>query len=173
LFEREERLMCDRCGGVTDEQYSWRIERNIQTYGWTMQYVEGDGVRNPAFGYTLGLSLYRHPEIIVFDPDPAWAYLGVKPLAWAVMEGAVFDEGDDLSEYFPPPDTAELLRFPDSATHLFTANHMFRQPGDGPLPALQLIWPTRIALIQAADSRPPSDGGSTRDGRSGRDGGIR
>src|SRR5215216_4675289 len=80
--------MCDRCGGMTDDQYSQRLEQNILTYGWTVQFVEGDGVRNPAFGYTLGLSLREHPEIIVFDPDPSWVYLGVKPLAWAVMDGA-------------------------------------------------------------------------------------
>jgi hypothetical protein len=152
LFEREERFMCDVCGGMTDEQYARRLERNILTYGWTMQFVAGDGVRNPAFGYTLGLSLYGHPEIIAFDPDPDWVYLGLKPLAWAVQSGEVFDEGDDLSEYFPPPERAGLLRFPDSATHLFTANSMFRQPGEGPLPALQLIWPGRNGLIQAAVS---------------------
>ena len=146
--------MCDRCGGLTNEQYSRQIERNIQTYGWTMQYVESDGARNPGFGYSLGLSLYRHPEIIVFDPDPAWAYLGLKPLAWAVMDGAVFDEGDDLSAFFPPPETAELLRFPDSATHLFTANHMFRDPDESPLPALQLLWPHRVTLIQPTTSHP-------------------
>jgi hypothetical protein len=141
--------MCDRCGGLTDEQYSRQIEQNIRTYGWTLQYVNSDGERNPAFGYTLGLSLYRHAELIVFDPEPSWVYLGVKPLAWAVMDGAVFDEGDDLSAFFPPPDTAELLRFPDSATHLYTANQMFRQRGEGPIPALQLVWPTRTALIQS------------------------
>ncbi|MFI6825926.1 DUF4262 domain-containing protein [Kribbella sp. NPDC050241] len=140
--------MCDRCGGLTDEQYSRQLVQNIQTYGWTMQYVDGDGDRNPGFGYSLGLSLHDHPEIIVFDADPRWAYLSVKPLAWAVMGGAAFDEGDDLSEYFPPPEQAELLRFPDSATHLFTANSMFREPGAGPIPALQLIWPTRTGLIQ-------------------------
>jgi len=160
VFEREETSMCDRCSGVTDEQYSRQLEKNIQTYGWTMQYVEGDGVRNPAFGYTLGLSLYRHPEIIVFDPDPSWAYLGVKPLAWAVLDGAVFDEGDDLTEFFPPPETPALLRFPDSATHLFTANHMFRGQGEPPIPALQLLWPSRVTLIQTATSRPAPDGES-------------
>ncbi|MET9272635.1 DUF4262 domain-containing protein [Kribbella sp. NPDC003557] len=159
MFERKEKVMCDQCGGLTDERYSRQIERNIQTYGWTMQFVEGDGDRNPAFGYTLGLSLYRHPEIIVFEPEPCHAYLGLKPLAWAVMEGAAFDEGDDLSSLFPPPHTAELLRFPDSASHLFTANAMFRQPGQPPLPALQLVWPGRIALIQPSSSSPPPGGG--------------
>lgn len=153
--------MCDRCGGLTDEQYSRQIEQNIQTYGWTMQYVEGDGDRNPGFGYTLGLSLYQHPEIIVFEPEPSYALLSLKPLAWAVMEGAEFDEGDDLTGFFPPPHTAELLRFPDSALHLYTANSMFRRPGGPPVPALQLIWPDRAALINPPNSsRTP--GGSAR-----------
>jgi hypothetical protein len=151
--------MCDRCGGMTNEQYSRQLERNIQTYGWTMQYVEGDGRRNPAFGYSLGLSLYGHPEIIVFDPDPAWAYRGVQPLAVAVINGDVFDEGTDLAAYFPPPQSAALLRFPDSATHLFTANQMFRQPGDAPIPALQLVWATRTALIQPSGDHHAPEGG--------------
>ena len=150
--------MCDQCGGLTDERYSRQIERNIQTYGWTMQLVEGDGDRNPAFEYTLNLSLYQHPKIIVFEPEPCHAYLGLKPLAWAVMDGATFDEGDDLSELFPPPHTAELLRFPDSALHLFTANAMFRQPGQPSLPALQLVWPGRTGLIQPPSSCPGPDG---------------
>ncbi|TDD17734.1 DUF4262 domain-containing protein [Kribbella turkmenica] len=152
--------MCDMCGGLTGDQYSDRLERNILTYGWTMQFVQGDGERNPAFGYTLGLSLRNHPEIIAFDPDPAWVYLGLKPLAWAVQSGEVFDEGDDLTAFFPPPERAELLRFPDSAVHLFTANAMFRRPDDPPLPALQLIWPTRNPLLQttrAASARRPDE----------------
>lgn len=150
--------MCDRCAGMTDEQYSRQIERNLETYGWTMQYVEGDGDRNPGFGYTIGLSLRQHPEIILFDPDPAWSYLVLKPLAWAVLEGAVFDEGDDLSAFFPPPDSAELLRFPDPATHLLVANELFQGRGEGPLTALQLVWPTRTALIKPLGDRRPAEG---------------
>ncbi|MFG1908135.1 DUF4262 domain-containing protein [Kribbella sp. NPDC048928] len=160
MFEREEMVaMCDRCGGLTDEQYSRQIEQNIQTYGWTMQYVAGDRGRNPGFGYTLGLSLYQHPEIIIFEAEPCYAYLSLKPLAWAVMEGAEFDEGDDLSRFFPAPHTAELLRFPDSALHLYTANTMFRAAGRPPLPALQLIWPGRTALIQPSSSTDAPDEG--------------
>lgn len=150
--------MCDQCGGVTDEQYSRRIVDNIRTYGWTLQYVDADGERNPAFGYTIGLTLRGHPEFIVFDPDPTWAYLGVKPLAWAVLGGAVFDEGDDLTAYFPPPERAELLRFPDSSVHMFTANAMFRQPGDHPIPALQLIWTSGPRLGRPIATPPGYDG---------------
>ncbi|WP_433168372.1 DUF4262 domain-containing protein [Kribbella sp. CA-247076] len=148
MFEREERLMCDMCGGLTDDQYSDRLERNILTYGWTMQFVEGDGDRNPAFGYTLGLSLHDHPEIIAFDPDAAWVYLCLKPLAWAVQSGEVFDEGDDLSAYFPPPERAELLRFPDSTSHLFTAKHHV-PPAERPAP------PRPPARLANPHSPPP------------------
>lgn len=151
--------MCDMCGGLTDEQFSRQLEQTIQTYGWAMVYVEGDGDRNPAFGYTLGLSLYQHPEIIVFESDPCCAELSLKPLAWAVMEGVEFDEGDDLSCFFPPPNTAELLRFPHSAEHLYTANTMFRQPGRPPLPVLQLVLPSRTALIQPTGSTRTPGGG--------------
>ncbi|GAA1146256.1 hypothetical protein GCM10009630_50970 [Kribbella jejuensis] len=152
--------MCDLCGGLTDELFARQLEDKIQTYGWAMFYVSGDGARNPAFGYTLGLSLYEHPEIIVFDDEPAFAQPSLKPLAWAVMAGAEFDEGDDLSCFFPPPDTAQLLRFPDSATHLYTANTMFRQPGQPPLPALQLVVPSRTALMRPTGSGQAPHGGA-------------
>jgi hypothetical protein len=147
VFDREEKLMCDVCGGATAPEVLSSIEARIQTYGWTSLFVQGDGERNPAFGYTLGLSQYGHPEFIVFDPSPDAAYLSLKPLAWAVLGGQTFDEGDDLTAFFPPPDQAELLHFPDSATHLFTANTMFRAEGDPPLPALQLVRPRRTPLL--------------------------
>ncbi|HZX08791.1 DUF4262 domain-containing protein [Kribbella sp.] len=150
MFDREEMAMCDRCGDLTDEDYSRWLEENIQTYGWTMTYVPGDGGRNPAYGYTVGLSQYQHPEIITFESEPCYAFLSLKPLAWAVLEGTEFDEGDDLTAFFPPPQTAELLRFPDSELHLRRANAMYRRPGQPPLPALQLVWPSRITLIQPA-----------------------
>ncbi|TDD59693.1 DUF4262 domain-containing protein [Kribbella antibiotica] len=131
--------MCEMCGGVTTEEYSESTEARLRTYGWTHQYVEGDGERNPGFAYTIGLSQYGHPEIIVFDPREGSAYLCLKPLAWAVLEGSTFCEGDDLSAFFPPPDRVELLAFPDSGTHLFIANSIFRGAGEPPLPALQLV----------------------------------
>jgi hypothetical protein len=153
VFEREEKPMCDVCGGITAQEYADSIEARIRTYGWTVQYVEGDGERNPAFGYTIGLTQYDHPEIIVFDPVPDSAYLSLKPLAWAVLRGNSFDEGDDLSEFFPPPDVAELLSFPDSATHLFAANTIFRDADDPPVPALQLVRTARTPLLTSLRGR--------------------
>ncbi|MFF1816727.1 DUF4262 domain-containing protein [Kribbella sp. NPDC058245] len=145
--------MCDVCGGITAQEYADSIEARIRTYGWTVQYVEGDGERNPGFGYTIGLTQYDHPEIIVFDPGSDSAYLSLEPLAWAVLAGDSFGEGDDLSEFFPPPDRAELLSFPDSATHLFTANTIFRDVGDPPVPALQLVRTARNPFRTASGGR--------------------
>ncbi|MFK4089785.1 DUF4262 domain-containing protein [Kribbella sp. NPDC020789] len=145
--------MCHVCGGITAREYSSEIEARLRTYGWTVQFVEGDGERNPAFGYTIGLSQYDHPEIIVFDPVPVSAYLSLKPLAWSVLAGDTFGEGDDLSAFFPPPDRAELLNFPDSATHLFTANSIFRRAGEPALPALQLVRTARTPLLTAGGGR--------------------
>lgn len=151
--------MCDRCGNVTHQSYQRQLEEAIQTYGWAMQYVDGDGGRNPAFAYSLGLTVQGHPEFIVFDPDACLSYRGIKPLAWAVLQGRVFDEGDDLTEFFPQPDVAELLHFPHSATHLLAANYLFGRPEHDPVPALQLIWPSRIGLVQPIPSTRTPGGG--------------
>ncbi|WP_344151209.1 DUF4262 domain-containing protein [Kribbella yunnanensis] len=145
--------MCDVCGGITVPEVSRSIEAGIRTFGWAMLYVEGDGERNPAFGYTIGLTQYDHPEIIVFDPVPASAHLSLKPLAWAVLEGNTFGEGDDLTAFFPPPDRAELLQFPDSGAHLFTANSIFRGASDPPLPALQLVRSSLSPLLSRRGGR--------------------
>ncbi|MGZ0146554.1 DUF4262 domain-containing protein [Kribbella sp. WER1] len=147
------------CGNMSGDDYARWVEDNIRTYGWTMTYIPGEGSRNPGFGYTVGLSQYQHPEIIVFESEPCYAYLSLKPLAWAVLEGTEFDEGDDLSAYFPPPHTAGLLRFPDSEIHLYLANAMYRRPGDPPVPALQLVWPSRIALMQPVGNGQAPDRG--------------
>jgi hypothetical protein len=133
--------MCDVCGGLSDDEYSEQLATSIGTFGWCLQYVLGEDRRNPGYAYTVGLSLHRHPELIIFDHLAERAYLALEPLAWAVLEGRRFDEGDDLSEYYPPPGRAELLRFPDSSTHLLLANVMFRDPGEPPIAALQLLWP--------------------------------
>jgi hypothetical protein len=140
--------VCHLCDGMTEQDYRVRIIRGIHQYGWAVQYVESDGDRNPSFAYTVGLSRVCHPEIIVFDCTPERGYHALRQLAWPVVIGMRFDEGDDLSDFYPPPERAELLRFPDSSTHLFTANDIYRRDGDPPIPALQLFWADPPALVR-------------------------
>ena len=153
--------MCDICGGMTDDEYSEQVATSIGTFGWCVQYVMGEDKRNPGYAYTVGLSLHRHPEFIVFDQLAERAYFALEPLAWAVLEGRRFDEGNDLSEYYPPPARAQLLRFPDSSTHLLLANVMFRNPGEPAIEALQLVRPGKLPLFD----NPVSRRSRTRDAR--------
>jgi hypothetical protein len=139
--------MCEFCDGLTDTEYWGRMQDRILANGWTVQYVVGEDSRNPTFAYTIGLSRYAHPEIIVFTCHPECAMRSLEPLARAVLDGRRFDEGDDLTGLYPYSENAELLRFPDSSTHLFMANTMYRTPGQPPIPALQLYWPTCQRLL--------------------------
>jgi len=150
--------MCELCNGMTEQEYREQIMTSIRRQGWTVQYVEGDSDRNPSFAYTVGLSRVRHPEIIVFDCSPDHAYHGLRQLAYPIMTGMYFDEGDDLSGFYQPPDRAELLRFPDSSTHLLTANDLYRRPGEPPLPALQLLWPDPLAFLRDRPSGAAESG---------------
>jgi hypothetical protein len=148
--------MCFKCDGMTDDEYARRIEQNIGTHGWTVQHVEADGDRNPSFAYTLGLSLRLHPEFIIFGCRPYPSYRALEPLAAAVLAGLRFDEGNDLSDLYAG--RPELLRLPDSTTHLFMANELFRQPGQPPVPALQLLWPARLRPLAELLELPDRDG---------------
>jgi hypothetical protein len=138
--------MCEICGGVDNPEYQQRLLANIQRFGWTIQFIEGDqSGRNPPYAYTLGLSLHGHPEFVTFNCHPDLVACELRPLVEAVFSGRRFDEGDDLADLFVP----RLLRMPDSTTHLYTANTMFRQPADPPLRALQLVWPTRTPWLES------------------------
>jgi len=139
--------MSEFCDGLTDTEYWDRMQDRILANGWTVQYVVGEDSRNPSFAYTIGLSRYAHPEIIVFTCHPECAMRSLEPLARAVLDGRRFDEGDDLTGLYPYSENAELLRFPDSSTHLFMANTMYRTPGQPPIPALQLYWPICQRLL--------------------------
>ncbi|MFI5708105.1 DUF4262 domain-containing protein [Kribbella sp. NPDC051620] len=137
--------MCDICGGITNPEYEQRLRSNIRKHGWTVQFIEGVDDRNPAFAYTLGMSLHGHPEFVTFNCHPDYVGREFEPLAEAVLSGRRFDEGDGLSDLLQP----RLLRVPDSTTHLYTANTMFRQPGEPPIEALQLVWPTRTPWLES------------------------
>ncbi len=168
--------MCRMCDGMTAREYWGYVRSQVLEHGWFLQAIEGTDDRNPPFAYTVGLSRFDHPEIITFGMHPDCAYGTIAPLAQWVLAGARFDEGHDLTDVYntcphlieeydewgdplaeydgpggydecdcPPP--AELLRFPDSSTHLLIANDMYRGAGRPPVPALQVYWPSEIPLL--------------------------
>ena len=140
--------MCMMCNGLTRQEYWGWVRGQVLRYGWFLQAVEGAGERTPPFAYTIGLSRWDHPEVIVFGMHPGCDHEAVSPVAEAVMAGRRFDEGDDLSDLYEFAEPVELLWFPDSSTHLHLANDMYRGAGKPPVPALQLYCPTEVPLLR-------------------------
>lgn len=142
--------MCKMCLGMTSREYVGYVRDTILRHGWAIQYVTGDGEpENPEFAYTVGMSRWDHPEFICFRMCPEHAGRSLNRLAEAVVSGRRFDEGDDLADLFPgSSDPGELLRFPDSSTHLHLANDFYRPAGGRPVPALQFYFPSTSPLVR-------------------------
>lgn len=139
--------MCRMCQGMTAREAIGQVRDTILRHGWAIEYVESDGSReNPSFAYTVGLSRWEHPEFICFRMCPEHVSRFLNRLGTAVLAGRRFDEGDDLSDVFTGADPGELLRFPDSSTHLYLANDFYRPAGGRPVPALQLYFPSTNPL---------------------------
>ena len=62
---REEN-MCWICAhpGATERDYQDHMRQLIAIYGWAVQGVERDGI-HPPWAYTVGLTRYRRPELVV------------------------------------------------------------------------------------------------------------
>ena len=58
--------MCWICDhpGATERDYTEHMRQLIASYGWAVQGVERDGV-HPPWAYTVGLSEYRRPELVI------------------------------------------------------------------------------------------------------------
>ena len=60
--------MCLMCDGYTDSQITAMLNADIETHGWTVQYVE-DPIPARRFGYTIGLTLKGEAEFLVRGMD--------------------------------------------------------------------------------------------------------
>ncbi len=58
--------MCWRCDhpDATERDYEEHLKEVIDAYGWAVQGVEREG-RHPPWAYTVGLTRYRKPELVV------------------------------------------------------------------------------------------------------------
>lgn len=106
-------------------------------HGWALQWV-GPGEGEPAFCYTVGLSRFDLPELVVFGPgqrDSAWL---LNTLAERMRAGRRYADGDSIDDLWP---RARLMEVLDSRGHLLFAHALAR--AERPLPALQVVYPDR------------------------------
>ncbi len=117
-----------------DQYDAWQRD-TIRHHGWALQAVLGDE-EGPPFVYTVGLSGFGHPELVLFATSPGTAAAVLNDLGELVRAGRVLAEGDtiDLRN-----GRVHLLTFPESAEWLFAANDLYRPASGAPVPALLVI----------------------------------
>lgn len=127
-----------------DQFDAWQRE-TIRRFGWALRAVLADE-DSPPFVYTVGLSAFDHPELILFATSQATAAVVLNDLGRLVGAGRVLGAGDEIRLR---NGRVHLLSFPESAEWLFGANDLYRSPDGPPVPAL---------LVMPADELVPEPG---------------
>ncbi|WP_344427839.1 DUF4262 domain-containing protein [Pseudonocardia ailaonensis] len=117
------------------EQYETWQRETIRRFGWALQAVEGDA-EGPPFVYTVGLSGFEHPELIVFAVSQTAAGRLLNRLGEYVRSGGRLGPGDTVGL---PEGRVSLLSFPDAAGWLLGAQRLYRVDGGPPVAALLVV----------------------------------
>jgi hypothetical protein len=121
-----------------DQEYAWYRD-TINKHGWAIQFVSGSAGESPAFAYTVGLTNFRHPELLVVGIDDQASAGGLlNQLGRRVRDGEIFRDGQEIVTSGPP---VRMFDVPNPGEIIFTANHFFGRPRFDSLPALQAIYP--------------------------------
>ena len=129
--------MTDR--DVAGEHYDM-ISEIIDKWGLMVQCV-GAGADTQAFAYTVGLAKLDHPELIIFGLSQENAQAVLNSMGLPVVAKSRRWGPGRSDEVFAGSMPAMLVEVRDSADYLLAANSMFAIPGQGPVPALQVLYP--------------------------------
>ena len=131
-----------------DQYDAWQRE-TIRRHGWALQAVLGDE-QAPPFVYTVGLSGFAHPELILFATSQATAATVLNDLGELVRSGRRLHAGEKVRVH---SGEVHLLAFPESEHWLFAANDLYRMPDRPPVPAL-LVVPDEDLVVTPGEDRP-------------------
>lgn len=129
--------MCWRCDNpdATDADYFALIQEKIDAYGWFVQGVEKERWR-PGFAYTVGLTLFGHPELLVTGMryDAQVRLLNDVAHHQAYHHAPALVPGDRLD--WPDWPAIEVVGVAEPTVHLVMAEGMY-----GPaIRAVQLVY---------------------------------
>ena len=122
-----------------DQQDAWYRE-TIRTHGWAIQYVFADAPQSPSLGYTVGLTGFDHPEIVVFGLGQDGTATVLNALGERVRTRARLHDRDVVDINGTP---VTLFDLPNPGEVVFTANTMYGRADDDPVPALHAVYPDR------------------------------
>lgn len=126
------------CQGLSLDEYIRDVKRSIEEFGWALQYVESevdlDGI-HPAFCYTVGLTDFGSPEIVVTGRGPQESSRILNALGTSVASGMLeIEAGMGCSaagfELF-------TIDVPACADILYAASDVY---GTGRFGAVQVVW---------------------------------
>lgn len=127
--------MCWECDHPesTHQDYLNHLQGLINRFGWAVVGVEGDRI-HPPWAYTLGLTSYGRPELVMTGlPAPRATWL-LNEVASYVLDTAVPRPGEEVVVEDGP--LLEVVRVTEPSAHLLLAVE-FYGPG---IQALQLAY---------------------------------
>ena len=128
-------------GGVTDEAQVLRDLRGvIDRFGWAVLHG-GGSPGDPRYSYTVGLSAWQHPEVVVVGlPFQAGeTYLNL--VGEAVRAGARFSPGVVTTSLTDADSPVVFLQVTE------TDRLALAEQFNGSVDALQLVWPDSTGLL--------------------------
>ncbi len=121
-----------------DQQDAWTRD-TVRRHGWAVQYVYGEGDRDPPFAYTVGLFGLGHPELVIFGMSPGESAAVLNDVGERVRAGHRVEPGE-LVTFARWPHRLHVLPLVNAAQVLLGANRFFGRPDHDPVPALHLVW---------------------------------
>lgn len=125
---------------TTDDEYLTRVTDTIERHGWAVQGVLPNvGDTDPPFSYTVGLTNFGHPEIIVFGVDPRDTGIALlNDLGERVRAGRSFSHGEVPRNLLSGGYSPILINVTD-LSRLTVARRIY----DDVITALQLVLPDK------------------------------
>ena len=103
---------------------------------------------SPPFVYTVGLTGFGHPELILFATSHNTAAVVLNELGEMVRAGRRFGACEQVTV---SPGRVHLLDLPRSDSWLFGANDLYRRPGEPPVPALLVVPDEELTEVDGPD----------------------
>ena len=118
--------------------YDANLQRIVDEVGWAIQGV-GAGEDFPQFAYTVGLSKWNHPEVVMVGLAFETMKHILNNVGFRVRDGQRFEPGQRYTEIIGSTTETELtVGFRTCSNYdLNFAKAMFGRD----IPALQLLWP--------------------------------
>jgi hypothetical protein len=118
----------------------------IDEHGWAVRNVgAGDTAAEVGFSYTIGLTAFGHPEVIVMGMPPESAQEFLNLIGDEVRRGSRYENGTVTGEFTDDDAPVVFIRAEDTG-RLAAVEQIY-----GRVDALQMIWPDSTGRLPWED----------------------